>query len=163
MPITRPYSLWNLRNYLWMTISEVRVKQICFPSTISNVTNDKNELWKTVSLASFQKPQLQSVSIFKFAIRFKPPFVFPVLFIPLFHVLSNHFEVPLSLVEVFTGWIYKFGDTAPWNSWTDCSAQQTPSTLMVSSAQVVGTSRLSGRVSMYISFWGLSEWLRRKD
>ena len=52
-----------------MTISEDRVKQNCFPSTISNVTNDKNELRKTVSLASFQKPQLQSVSIFKFAIR----------------------------------------------------------------------------------------------
>ena len=38
-----------------MTISEDRVKQNCFPSTISNVTNDKNELRKTVSLASFSK------------------------------------------------------------------------------------------------------------
>lgn len=83
-----------------MTISEDRVKQNCFPSTISNVTNDKikYELRKTVSLASFQKPQLQSVSIFKFAIRVRRPFVFPVIFIPSFHVLSNHFEVPLSLV-----------------------------------------------------------------
>ena len=85
-----------------MTISEDRVKQNCFPSTISNVTNDKNELRKTVSLASFQKPQLQSVSIFKFAIRVRRPFVFVVIFIPSFHVLSNHFEVPLSLVAFFT-------------------------------------------------------------
>ena len=109
-----------------MTISEDRVKQNCFPSTISNVTNDKNELRKTVSLASFQKPQLQSVSIFKFAIRVRRPFVFPVIFIPSFHVLSNHFEVPLSLVAFFTVWIYKFSETGPLNSWTDCSGEQTP-------------------------------------
>ena len=39
---------------------------------------------------------------FKFAIRFRPLFVLPVVLIPLFHVLSNHFEVPLSLVAGFT-------------------------------------------------------------
>ena len=61
MPITRPYSLWNLRNHTWNQ-TELRVKQMCLPSNIPN--NNKNELWKTVGLTSVQKPQLQSVSIF---------------------------------------------------------------------------------------------------
>ena len=34
--------------------------------SISNVTNNKHELWKPVRLTSFQKRQLQFVSIFKF-------------------------------------------------------------------------------------------------
>jgi len=38
--------------------------KICFLSIISNVTYNKHELWKTIRLKSFQKPQLQSVSIF---------------------------------------------------------------------------------------------------
>ena len=39
----------------------------CLLSIISNITNNKNELWKTVTWTSFQKPQLRSVSIsFKF-------------------------------------------------------------------------------------------------
>ena len=59
MPIKCPYSLWNFRNYLWMTKSKFHVKQV-FPSIILNVTNNKNELWKTVRWTSFQKPQLQS-------------------------------------------------------------------------------------------------------
>ena len=37
---------------------------ICLPSITSNVTNKKNELWKTASLTSFQKSQLQNDSIF---------------------------------------------------------------------------------------------------
>ena len=40
MPLTRPYSLWKLGNYSWMTKSQLCIKQICFPSTISNVTNN---------------------------------------------------------------------------------------------------------------------------
>ena len=40
------------------------VDQICLPSIISHVTNNKTELWKTAGLTSFQKPQLRSVSIF---------------------------------------------------------------------------------------------------
>ena len=38
--ITRQYSLWNIRNYLRMTISQLCIKQICLPSIISNVTSD---------------------------------------------------------------------------------------------------------------------------
>ena len=64
VPIMRPYSLWNLRNHLSMTKSQLCVKQICLLSVIWNLTNNKNELWKTVKLTSFQKPQSQSVSIF---------------------------------------------------------------------------------------------------
>ena len=39
-----------------MTKSQLCVKQICLPSIISVLTNNKKELWKTVSLTSFQKP-----------------------------------------------------------------------------------------------------------
>ena len=47
----RPYSLCHLRNYMWMTKSQLRVKQICPISLISNATNKKNDL----RLTSFQK------------------------------------------------------------------------------------------------------------
>ena len=63
------------------------VKQICPPSTTSNVTNDKTELWKTVRQTSFQKPKLQSVSIF---LKFVHP-CFLLLFILSFNVLSGYF------------------------------------------------------------------------
>ena len=39
--ITRQYSLWNVRKYLWMTISQLCIKQICLPSIISNVSSNK--------------------------------------------------------------------------------------------------------------------------
>ena len=38
--ITRQYSLWNIRKYLRMTISQLCIKQICLPSIISNVTSN---------------------------------------------------------------------------------------------------------------------------
>ena len=38
--LTRQYSLWNIRNYLRMTISQLCIKQICLPSIISNVTSN---------------------------------------------------------------------------------------------------------------------------
>ena len=44
MPTTRPWILQNLRNYMRMTKPEIRVKQVCLPRTMSNVTNNKNEL-----------------------------------------------------------------------------------------------------------------------
>ena len=52
-------TLWNLRNYLWMTKSQLHVS-----NTSSLITNNKKELWKTVRSTSFPKPQLKSVSIF---------------------------------------------------------------------------------------------------
>ena len=47
---------------LWQNRSFVSNK--CLLSIISNVINNKNELWKIVRQTSFQKPQLQSVLIF---------------------------------------------------------------------------------------------------
>ena len=80
------YSLWNLRNYLPMTISELRVKQ-CLPSIISNVTNNK---WALKNCYKFSNTTI--------AIRFNlvqvspslPPFVLAVLFVHSFHVLSGY-------------------------------------------------------------------------
>ena len=65
---TRPWILQNLRNYMRMTKPEIRVKQVCLPRIMSNVTNNKNELWKTVRLESFQQP---------LAIRFSHLYVRP--------------------------------------------------------------------------------------
>ena len=46
-----------------MAKSQLRVKQLCLLSIISSITNTNgNELGKTVSLTSFQNPQLQYVS-----------------------------------------------------------------------------------------------------
>ena len=80
--MTSPYSLRKLRNYLWMTKAQLCAKQkkIHLPSLILNITNNKNELWKTVRLTHFQKLQLQSVSIsFKFVHQGLSSFVFVVL------------------------------------------------------------------------------------
>ena len=55
-------TLWNLRNYLWMTKSQLHVS-----NTSSLIRNNKKELWKTVRSTSFPKPQWKTVSIvFKF-------------------------------------------------------------------------------------------------
>ena len=68
------------------------VKQICLPSIISNITNHTNEIWKTFGIISFQKAQLPSISIFCNTVHSKfLSFVFALLFIRYFHVLSRHF------------------------------------------------------------------------
>ena len=51
---------WNLR----ISKAQLGFKQVCLLNSTSNVANNKSELWKTVRLTSFQKPQLQSVLIF---------------------------------------------------------------------------------------------------
>ena len=90
--ITRPYSLWGLRNYLWMTKLQLRVT--------------KNKLLKAVRLTSFQKPQLKSVSICStFSIRASLNFVFAELIVPSCKVLSDRFYVSLNLVTVPIVWI----------------------------------------------------------
>ena len=38
-----------------MTKSQLRVTQICLPSIILNITNNKDELWKTISTSKFSK------------------------------------------------------------------------------------------------------------
>ena len=159
IPITRPYSLWNLKNYLEMTQSQptsfpgfsptrptererersvarvgenpgnevesqLRVKQKCLSCVKSNVKTTKMN-FKNVRLTSFQKPQLQTVSIF---FKFVHP---PVL---LFHLLSY-----LYLFSFFE-WLFlcftqfgdsshclnldKFRDTAPF-SFPTCTSFKT--------------------------------------
>ena len=54
----------NLRNYMRMMRPAIRVKQVCLPHIISNITNNKNALWKTVRLTRFHTSQLQSDWIF---------------------------------------------------------------------------------------------------
>ena len=84
-----------------MTKSQIRVKQVCLLGIISNVKNNKNELLKAVKLTSFQKPQLQSASIFfKLVHLYLLSFVCAVLVIPCFHVLSGYLYVSLNLVAV---------------------------------------------------------------
>ena len=68
------------------------VKQIRFPSIISNITNHTNEIWKTLWIISFQKAQLPSISIFCNTVHSKfLSFVFALLFIRYFHVLRRNF------------------------------------------------------------------------
>ena len=90
----RPYWLWNLRNHLSMTKSQLCVKQICLLSVIWNVTNNKNGLWKTVKLTSFQKPQSQSVSIF-FKFVHPCPFLYLLCYL---HILCIFWAVTVDRI-----------------------------------------------------------------
>ena len=60
---------------------------------MSNITNNKNELWKPARLTSFQKPQLQSVLIFKLVHPCPLLYQLAVLFIPSFNILIHSFDV----------------------------------------------------------------------
>ena len=67
----------------------------------SIISNNKNELWKTGSLTSFQKPQLlQSVLMIFF-------YIFTELFIPSCNVLSGYFYVSLNLKAALIVWILR--------------------------------------------------------
>ena len=84
----------NLRNYMRMLRLAIRVKQVCLPHIISNITNNKNALWKTVRLTSFQKNitiaiRLSLLQICPSVTRF----LFAVLIIRYFYVLSGYFYV----------------------------------------------------------------------
>ena len=68
---------------------------LCPPNIISVVTNNKNELWKTVRWTS-QKPQLQSVSIFFEFVRPCFPFYF------LCHLYLNSSNLSSGFFEWFT-------------------------------------------------------------
>ena len=60
-------------------------------SSILNVINNKNELWKTVRLTSFQKPTKTIRFNLLHVWQSVPYFVFAVLFIPSSHVLEKLF------------------------------------------------------------------------
>ena len=69
---------------------------------ISNVTNNNNELWKTVALTSYKLQKRTT-----FAVRFihfkvcpsQPSFVIRVLLVPSFNLWSRYFYVSLNLVD----------------------------------------------------------------
>ena len=64
MPITRPYSLWNMRNYmyLWILKSYSVVSKKYSPHAVfQTLQTRKNDLSKTFRLTSLQKPTLQPV------------------------------------------------------------------------------------------------------
>ena len=88
MPDTRlVYSLWNLRNNLWMEKS-----QLCRPSILSKVTKNKNELWKTAIAIRFNLLQVcPSLT----------PFLFVAWFIPYSYLFECFFfKVSLNLAAV---------------------------------------------------------------
>ena len=59
--MTPPYSLWHLRSFLWTTKPWLCVKQICLPSVISNLKNNKSELRKTVRPTGFKKTTIERI------------------------------------------------------------------------------------------------------
>ena len=85
LPVT--WSLFAFERYVGkeMKKSKLRFKQMFLPS-ISSVTNKNNELWKTVRLTSFQKPQFQSVLIL---------FMFSHLYL-LLYLLSHLYHLLMS-------------------------------------------------------------------
>ena len=103
-PITHPCSPRNLRNYLWMTKPQFRVKQIVTQALYQTLKKTKKNLKK-----------LSGKKVFKttIAIRFNllqvcssaPTFVFAVLLIPSFNALSSYLYISLNLVTDFTVWI----------------------------------------------------------
>ena len=68
-------------------------------SIISNVTKNKDELWKTATLTSFKTINAISFNLPQVCSSV-PPFVFAVLFVSSFQVLTCHFYVSLSFVAV---------------------------------------------------------------
>ena len=59
--MTPPHSLWHLRSFLWRTKPRLCVKQICLPSVISNLKNNKSELRKTVRPTGFKKTTIERI------------------------------------------------------------------------------------------------------
>ena len=115
LPVT--WSLFAFECYVGkeMKKSKLRFKQMFLPS-ISSVTDENNELWKTVRLTSFQKPKFQSVFNLLHVFPSVPSFVFAESFIPSFNVFSGYFYVSLNLMAVPTAChslhFGKFRDTA---------------------------------------------------
>ena len=100
-PLISFLMVWN---YFWMGKSLLWVKQICFPDTISNITNVQN--WP---LENWKANKFSKISIF-IAICFNLPqvciYILPCLFIisliTSFNILNDYFDVSLNLVAVST-------------------------------------------------------------
>ena len=55
-PIAMELKVLKQRNYMEMTKSEIRDKQMCLLSIIFEAASSRDQLWKTVRLNTFQKP-----------------------------------------------------------------------------------------------------------
>ena len=98
MPITRPYSLWNMRNYmyLWILKSYSVVSKKYSPHAVfQTLQTRKNDLSKTFRLTSLQKPTLQPVQS---SVSLSICAFFCISYaIYFFSVLSGYFYVSLNL------------------------------------------------------------------
>ena len=103
-----PCLLCNFRNYSWMTKPYLLVKQICLSSIISNHIKCYYKQKQTLNncwLSSFQKPVLQSISIF---FNFFHPWLllyWSILLCYFYLLLRFWLFVSLNLVAVPTVWI----------------------------------------------------------
>ena len=90
-----PQEIENSRHYLLLR-TDIYRKQSFGAPVVSNFTNNKTELWKTVVLTSFQILLQICASVLQ-------SFLFDMSFIPSFNVLSGYFNGLLNLVAVPTG------------------------------------------------------------
>ena len=105
LPVTIHHALWNLTKTELLSVND-KITASC-PTDIlrsqalnQSVTNNKNKLWKTVRLKRFQNP---TISIRRNLFQISPSvltFIFAVLLIPSFNVLSGYFYVLLNLMAV---------------------------------------------------------------
>ena len=85
-----------------MTKSQLLFHQIYIPSTVLHLINNKNQLWRTVRLTSFQKP---TISLLFNLLRVCPSTsssIFAVLFILSSNALKYYFYVSLNVAAVPT-------------------------------------------------------------
>ena len=98
----------NLRNYMRMLRLAIRVKQVCLPHIISNITNNKNALWKTKRLTSFQKNITIAIRLSLLQIcPSVPPFVFTVFFMPSLHVCIGNSMICSDIWHKYHEWYFE--------------------------------------------------------
>ena len=76
------------------------MRQICLSSIISNVTNNKKKLWKTVRLKSFERPIISRLFNLLQVYPSASTSIFAVLFILSFNALIFYFYVSLHVETI---------------------------------------------------------------
>ena len=76
------------------------MRQICLSSIISNATNNKKKLWKTVRLKSFERPIISLLFNFLQLYLSASTSIFAVLFILSFNALIFYFYVSLHVATI---------------------------------------------------------------
>ena len=99
-----PYLLWNMRSYLWMIKSQLRVKQVCLPSIIiyQTLQAKKKNFEKNCEAYKFSRNTilLQSVSVTALSIH--GSFCACCIIYTFFSCLQAYFYVSPSLMVVST-------------------------------------------------------------